>query len=925
MVRHWANCSLLGLLAFGIGVHAIGQATCVSFTPSSSSFAVVSNRTATPVFLSDDEWPGVQRAASDFAADIERVTGVSPALYNYSSSTTSSIGSSTAIIVGTLGQSSLIDQIVNATNLDVTSVEGQWEAFLSKEVANPLPGISSAYVIIGADKRGTIYGLYDHSEQFGVSPWYWWADVPTTPNSEIYVTLSGCAHGSPTVQYRGIFLNDEQPALQSWAMVRFTNGTGAPLTGHRSTTISTPICEDVSFELLLRIKANYFAFGALADLYGIVMGTSHEEPMMRSIPVDTNAENLYNFWVEGAERAKPYENMFTVGMRGDEPISGGQDISLLEGIIQQQRTILSNTYPGKNVSTIPQMWCLYKEVIGYYEDGMTVPDDIALLWTDDNYGNVERYPVISERNRSGGAGVYYHVGSPRNYKWITTYEQMSLAVDRNATRIWIVNVGDLKPYEMQIEFFIAYGWDASLWNMNNLDSFVLSWAQREFDLSATDAQDVVDIIAFVSRFNSNRKPELLNATTYSLYNYREAENVLAGWDAVNKSATRIRDLLSSEMQPAYFELVYHPVQASYTLANMWISAGYNNLRASQALISANNYGTQVASLFEQDYALEVEYHSILDVRQHREYPADRDVTSMPVISWVQAKKQALSGAMRIVPEGTAGAWCALSEQHVPVHAGYGCPNPTLYLDNYVPAGNRYFLIGAGGPTPFNYTATSNATWLTLSPTGTYRVYASVDWAQVTGVQYALITFNATVPEQPPMSFTATFVAMHNEVPSDFVGFVEGDGGVSIEAGHAARNTSVDGITWTLLPGYGRTQSGVTPWPRGGTDQNYTVGSGPSIEYDFYTFDAENVTVTAYVSPSLNALGPDRPLALGMQVDADTPQVRYYIPNATPGALPNAWNEWVSDNIVTVPMNFTASPGAHTLTVSSGQGALDCVY
>ncbi|KAL6302572.1 hypothetical protein BKA93DRAFT_389853 [Sparassis latifolia] len=963
MFKHWALSALLGILLGLGGVHAIGQATCVSFTSSLSSFPVVSNNRATPILLSEDEWPGVQRAASDFASDIERVTGVKPSALNYTAGQTPNIGT-TAIIIGTLGQSSLIDGIVNRTNLDVSTIEGQWEAFLTREVTDPLPGVSNAYIMIGADKRGTIYALYDHSEQFGVSPWYWWADVPTTHNAEIYVASSGCAHGTPTVQYRGIFLNDEQPALQNWAMVMYTNGTGAALTG----SPFNHYFYTALFELILRMKGNYLwpamwasAFGVddtqnqpLADYYGIVMGTSHEEPMMRSIPVEwdlfgvgpwdysVNAQNIYDFWVVGAERAKPYENMFTVGMRGDGmPLAGGTNIALLEEIVADQRQILTNTYPTVNVSTIPQMWCLYKEVLGYYEDGMTVPEDVALMWTDDNYGNVERYPTVEERNRTGGAGVYYHydyVGSPRNYKWITssqvakTYEQMSLAVARNATRIWIVNVGDLKPYEMQTEFFLAYGWDSSIWNMDNLDSYIVSWAVREFDLPASDAQEVANIIAYVTRFNARCKPELLNSTTYSLYNYREAETVLAQWEAVNASATRIRDQLTSDMQAAYFELVYHPVQATYTLANMWISAGYNNLRASQVIVSANDYGVEVESLFEQDYELEVEYHTILDGKWDHMmdqthvmyyYWQQPQGNTMPFISWIQSQKLALTGAMRILLENSQGAWPG--DNQYDCAQGYSCPNPTVYLDSYVPAGNRYFVVGAGGPNTFSYTATSNATWLNLNNTDNYvslsapeqRVYASVEWSQVSDVQYALISFNATVEDQSEMSFTVTFIATNNIAPSGYVGFVEGDGVVSIEAAKAARNTSVDGVTWTNIPNYGRTVSGVTPWPRGSADQNYSIGTGPSIEYDFYTFDAyndTNVTVTAYLSPSLNALGPDRPLAIALQMDSDDPQVSYFIPNAAPGSLPDAWNQWVSESIVTVPMTFYAPPGAHTLTV-----------
>lgn len=969
MSRRWGAVALLALAG---GAHAIGQQTCVSFAPTTSSFSIVSNRIAAPILLSEDEWGGVQRAASDFAMDIHNVTGVMPGLFNVTASASAanlSLASAQAIIVGTLGQSSLIDEVVSRTGLDVSAVEGKWEAFMTQEVSNPLPGISSAYVMIGADKRGTIYALYDHSEQFGVSPWYWWADVPTKAHSELYVDSAGCAHGSPTVQYRGIFLNDEQPALQNWAMVRFTNGTGAALTG----SPFNHFFYTKLFELILRMKGNYLwpamwasAFGVddllnqpLANWYGIVMGTSHEEPMMRSIPVEwdlfgdgpwdysVNAQNIYNFWVEGAERAKPYENMFTVGMRGDgdEPLAGGQDISLLEGIIANQRTILGNTFSGVNVTTIPQMWCLYKEVLGYYEDGMIVPDDIALLWTDDNYGNIERLPTPAERDRSGGAGVYYHydyVGDPRNYKWIAssqlakTYEQMSLATARNATRIWIVNVGDLKPYEMEIEFFITYGWDTSLWNTNNLDSFVTGWAQREFALSTEDATTVAGIIANVSRFNSNRKPEMLNSTTYSLYNYREAENMLAMWQATNDSATRILDTLPGDMLPAYFQLVYHPVQASYTVANMWISAGMNNLRASQAFLSANDYATQVETLFDQDWELEVEYDSILDgkwVHMMSQthvmyyYWQEPQANTMPLVTKVQARKQALSGAMRIAPEGTQAAWPG--DNMYQCAQGYSCPNPTLSIDPYVPAGNRYFDIGAGGPVPFTFTATSNASWLTLSPSEAYispetpetRVYATVDWSQLSATEIALITFNATIPGQPEMSFTATLNANYSQAPSSYTGFVEGDGTVSIEAVHSVRNTSVNGITWTALPSYGRTLSAVTPWPRGGDELNFTVGTGPSIEYDFYNFntydDSGNVTATLYISPSLNALGPDRPLAIGVQMDSGEPQVSYFIPNATPGDLPAQWDGmdgWVANNIVTVPFSLEAEPGAHTLTL-----------
>ncbi|KAI0830304.1 hypothetical protein BC628DRAFT_1357337 [Trametes gibbosa] len=959
-----------GLLAFVCDVLAIGQDTCVEFKSSHTNFPIVLSGKATPILLSADEWPGVQRTAFDFASDIHQVTGVKPTLKNVTAvqSSYSSLGS-TAVIVGTLGKSSLIDDVVSRTKLDVSSIEGKWEAFMAKEVEDPLPGIKSAYVIIGADKRGTIYALYDHSEQFGVSPWYWWADVPTTKHSELFMNPSGCSHGSPTVKYRAIFLNDEQPGIQSWAMEKFTNGTGAALTGSPFNHFFFAKI----FELILRLKGNHLwpamwtsAFGiddsqnqALADWFGIVMGTSHEEPMMRSTPVEwdlfgsgvwdygTNTQNIYDYWVNGTVRSKTYENVYTIGMRGagDLPLSEDQNIELLEKVVAAQRQLLEDVYNTSDISVIPQVWTLYKEVQGYYEDGMRVPEDVALMWSDDNWGNIRRYPTPSERNRTGGAGVYYHVdyvGDPRDYKWITssqiekTFDQLSTAVAREATKIWVLNVGDLKPYEMHAEFFLSYGWNATRWTPANVGSFVTRWAQREFDLSPKDAAEVAAIVHNVTRHNARRKPEMWNATTYSLINYRESEAVLLALEDAADASARLYHSLPARTKPAFFQLVHHPVQATLTLANMWISAGINNLRASQARISANDYKARVEKLFEADYALEVDYHSLLDGKWDHmmdqthvmySYWQQPMANTMPFVTQVQAKKQALAGAMRIIPEGSAGAWPGDNVNNCA--QGYGCPDPLLTLDPFVPAGNRFIDVAAGGPSPFTFTVTSNVSWLNISPAKgsvspsapEQRVYFGVNWDRVTGAEVAQITFNTVVKGQPSLSVNATLTANRTIVPVEFKGFVEGDGAVSIEAAHSARNTTVEGLTWTEIPGLGRTLSGVTPWPRGGNELNFTAGNGPSIEYDFYLFNTfkqgGNVTVKTFVSPSLNGLGDDRPLGLALQIDDGTPQTNYFVPAATPGSLPGAWggaDGWVAKSIIEVPMVFPVEPGAHTLKV-----------
>ncbi|THV03529.1 hypothetical protein K435DRAFT_835829 [Dendrothele bispora CBS 962.96] len=949
-------------------VNALGQTRCVEFNSSTSNFAVVREGNAAPILLAEDEWPGVQRAASDFADDIQRVTGVRPSLSNSSTST----NAARPIIVGTLGHSALIDQVINTTQMDVSSIQGSWESFMGMEVENPLPDVDSAYVIVGADKRGTIFALYDLSEQFGVSPWYWWADVPVKQHSELFISSSGCAHGPPTVQYRAIFLNDEEPGLTNWALEKFTNGTGAPGTG----SPFNRLFYSKLFELLLRMKANHLwpamwnsAFNVddpedkvLADMFGIVMGTSHEEPMMRAIPPEwtlfgqgdwnytTNSDFIYQFWVNGTKRAKPFESLFTMGMRGngDEPLGEGTNIALLERVISDQRQILTDVFNGTDITTIPQVWTLYKEVQGYWEDGMPAPDDMALLWSDDNWGNIRRFPIESERNRSGGSGVYYHVdyvGDPRDYKWITSsqipkmYEQLSLAIERDAKRIWVVNVGDLKPCERETEFFLNFGYDSSLWNLTNLDSWVSAWAQRDFGLDEENTAAVVDLVANLTRFNARRKPELLSSDTFSLINYREADTVTNQWDKLVNASTELYNSLPNDTQPAFYQLVHHPIIASANLNKLLITTGQNSMRASQAFLSTNQLADTAVELFEKDFDLEVDYHSLLDGK----WDHIMDQTHIGYYYWqqpmtnaltglarVQARKEALAGVMRVAIEGSLGAMPGDN----PNNCADGC---ALTLDPFDPITNRFIDVGAGGPAPFTFNVSSNVSWLDFSMTQgsispdhpEQRVWVSVsNWDKLEdGDNLAMITITPTAPNGPELTVgmrragaAIPFVARKMEVPGNFSGFVEGGGAIAIEAAHTSRNTSVDGITWSEIPGLGRTLSGITPWPRSGADgRNFSAGDGPSVEYDFFTFDtiqdSGNITVITHVSPSLNANGEDRPLGFAAQVDDLPTQSSYFMPLAEPGQLPDAWNDFVANSIVPVNMTFTGvSPGAHTLKI-----------
>ncbi|KAG8873762.1 hypothetical protein FRB97_006445 [Tulasnella sp. 331] len=903
----------------------IGADSCVSFTSADGGFLIAGKGSAPQIWTDPTDSNSVFRAVQDFVSDIKKVTGTTLKVSNY---TSSSKVTGTPIIVGTLG-TPLLNTVVKATNFDTSNVTGQWETFRAMEVSKPLPGVSEAYVIAGSDRRGVIYALYELSEQAGVSPWYWWADVPIQTHSAVYALK--CEHGPPTVKYRGIFLNDEQPALQNWAAEKYNGGSNtAPFNHFFYANL---------FELLLRLKVNYLWPAMWNEFNKFFPGQAWDWYV--------NKANISLYMQQGVERAKPYENIITIGMRGsgDEPLTASTNIPLLEDIISTQTSILEQVYNTSDVSDIPQMWCLYKEVLGYYEDGLSPPDYVTLLWTDDNWGNILRLPLANETSRAGGAGVYYHldyVGSPRDYKWITStqiekvHEQMSLAVDREATRIWILNVGDLKPYEMSTEFFITYGWDATKWNPYNLDTFRSLWATREFNVPSK-SDEIANIVYNVTQFNARRKPELLNSTTFSLINYHEADQVLQDWTATYQASLAIYNSLPSATQPAYFELVHHAAWASYNLNAMYITVGKNNLFSSQWRVSTNDLADQAETLFDEDYTINQEYHTILNGK----WDHMMDQTHIGYYYWqqpmgnvlmgvnrVQKNKVPLPGPMRIAMENSAGAWPGDNMNNCAQQ--YSCPPPTmLTFDPYMPNPSRYLSIALGGPGSFSWNITSTAPWIKLSSTkGTVdranpetTVEVSIDWSAVGSPS---VSGSITVFDTAPGFYTygdlqQIFInANKTSVPAGFHGHVEGDGSVSIEAPHASENTTVQGIAWSVLPGYGKTLGAIKPLPDGGANAtHFAVGTGPSIIYDFYTFHAIT-SMTTYVAPSMNAMGNDRQLAFAVQIDSSPAQTVTPIPLAAPGGLPAGWDTpdgFVANSIVPVVTNHTGiGPGAHTLTV-----------
>jgi hypothetical protein len=912
-MRRWATSLVtIALAALALHAHALGQKSFVLHERSPGAFVLAESGRAAPIVVDADEFPAVLRAAGDLQADVERVTSVRPALAKAGEPSGSDV-----VIVGTLGRSALVDRLAAAGAIDAAAIRSRWEGFLVQVVAHPLPNVERALVIAGADRRGTIYGIYEVSEQIGVSPWYWWADVPVEKRANVFIAAGTRVADAPVVKYRGIFINDEWPAMGEWSKAKF-GGFNHEMYAH-------------VFELILRLKGNYLwpamwrsAFyaddpenGPLAEKYGIVMGTSHHEPLMRAQPewrtfnggawnYETNGARLREFWKGGLDRARDFEKIVTIGMRGDgdKPMTDEANVALLERIVADQRGIIASELGG-DVTHVPQAWMLYKEVQEYYERGMRVPDDVTLLWCDDNFGNIRRLPTPAERGRAGGAGIYYHFdyyGGPRSYKWINdtplpkVWEQMHLAWKYGATRIWIVNVGDLKPMEVPIEFFLTYAWDPARWPAERLPEYLKLWAAREF--GPEHAADIADIVAKYAKYNGRRKPEALDPTTYSIENYREAERVVGEFDEIARRALRIEQSLPAAKRDAFYELVGYPARAAAVVTAINVTAGRNRVYATQGRAEANELARRVHELFAEDASLAAHYHVVaggkwdhMMSQTHLGYTtwSDPPRNVMPAVSEVQVPQEA---EMSVAVEGSELAQ----------RGGMRLALPAL---DAIEKRTRYVEVFNRGGDPFRFTITPSAPWITLSATeGTAdaRVEVGARWDQVPrGTTEGTLTIagpgNRTVAVVVPV--------INHEAPAG-AGFVETGGVVSIEAEHYTRALAPAGRSWLTVPDLGRTLSGVTTLPVEATAA--TIADGQRLEYAMHLFDAGTLKVHAILAPT-QKIQPGQGLRYAISFDDEPPQVV----NVHADTSKEAWSRTVLDGVTELTTTHRlAKPGAHTL-------------
>jgi len=919
-----ACLAMLVLVAAGAAVPAAaatGGPTVVSFTPSKGAVVLADGARVAPLFVDAGDWPGVVRATGDLQADIERVTGRRPRLEPGAAPS-----GDTAVIIGTIGRSRLVDRLIARGKIDAAKVKGRWESYLIQVVNAPLPGIARALVVAGSDKRGTIFGIYELSEQVGVSPWYWWADVPPARHGALYVPAGTRVVDAPVVRYRGIFINDEAPSFSVWAQEKF-GGANHRMYRH-------------VFELILRLRGNYLwpamwlprAFAdddpenaRLADEYGVVIGTTHHEPLMRAHdewgrygkgPWDYSQNDavLREFWRGGVERSKNYETIMSLGMRGDgdAAMSEETNVALLERIVVDQRAILSDVLK-RPLPQIPQLWALYKEVQGYYERGMRVPDDVTLLWCDDNWANIRRLPTAEERARPGGAGVYYHfdyVGGPRNYKWINVtpiakvWEQMHLAWQYDATRIWIVNVGDIKPMEFPIEFFLTYAWNPERWPYEKLGAYAEGWSARAF--GAAHAADIARLIDGYTKLNRRRTPELLEPDTYSLLHYREAERVLGEWRDLVESAEAVESSLPAGHRDAFYQLVLYPVKASAGVQELYVAAGLNRLYALQGRVSANREAARVRALFAEDEALARRYnelgegkwnHMMDEVNFGYTYWQTPPIEVMPAVSEVKPNAGAVPGlALEGDPHG---------------RPRWGTAPEVLPSIDRIRRNTRWVELFNRGDAPFTFKASAEQTWLRVTPaTGTVsdevRLEIGADWpAAPEGAAEARVTIDTSAGQ----SFTIR-VPVANTAPSPGAppgAFVETDGHIAIDAPHFARAIGQGGVEWRDLGGLGRTTGGVTTFPVLAPD-SIPGGASPRLTYDLQFSAPRDVTIEFHCAPSLD-FQPGEGLRFAWSLGDGEPRVV----KLDTMQSNRTWEQAVAESVRKVTVKARVTPGHNVLS------------
>ena len=920
------------------------------------AFTLASPRQTAAILYDASDAAVVKRAAELFAADVEAVTGRRPQV----TSATGETGP--AVIVGTVGGSALIRRLSEAGKIDTAPLEGAWERYLIQTVANPLPGIRKALVIAGSDRRGAAYGLFTLSELIGVSPWYWWADVPVKKHAALHVDAPPTYSQTPSVRYRGIFLNDEDWGLTPWASQTFE-----PERGNIGPRTYAKVCE-----LLLRLKANYLApamhpvstsFNQIpentlvADTFAIVMGSTHCEPLLLNTAsewdtktmgpwnYDKNKEGINRVLTQRVRENSPYENVYTLALRGlhdgamSTTLPMHEKVRMLQQALLDQRRILAENI-DRPVETVPQAFTPYKEVLEIYSNGLELPDDITIVWPDDNYGYMKRLSGVREQRRTGRSGVYYHVsylGVPHSYLWFSTtppslmYEELRKAYDTTADRLWLVNCGDLKGSEMQVSLFLDMAWDIGRFTADNVVSYPARWLAGIFGEAYYDRLEAMTRehlrLAFPrkpeymgwgyhwNRFDHNC--EQLTDTDFSFTNYDEAQRRLEAYRQLGARAEALLHEIGDEARPAFYQLVYYPLRGAELMNRMTLGGQRNRWYARQGRAATNAVRDEVQRCYDSLQVITRGYNSLLGgkwnhmMSMRQNYDGVSAYFNLPHLATHDAAG-APRLALQVAGEDVTGA-----------RAFHALPA----FDNYLRRTYPVEIYNRGGGT-LAWTAHASEPWVVLSKSAgktadEERITVGIDWEKAPSGNAvpAQIVFRAG--EQSEKVLVSLF---NPTAPSraELRGiYVENNGCVSIPAAGCHRVRENDRIKITVVEDLGIEGPALQLGDPTAPLQIFRSRDVPCAEYDFYAFDAGSVDVYTYVLPTF-PLHADRDFRIGENTNTDT---KYSVqiddgalatPSSSHVEYSQVWFESVLRNCaVNKSTLHIDKPGRHTLRIRVG--------
>lgn len=892
-------CALF--LGLGLGN---AQISLVNKATGKNTFPLVTSSANTVVCYDENDEKVVGTSVSLFLNDLEMVTGKK---IESTSNTQVPKSANYAIIVGTIGKSKWIDNLIAQKKIDTNAIEGGWERYTIQLVDRPAAGVKKAIVIAGSDRRGTAFGLLSISRAIGVSPWYWWADVPVEKQEQLILKVDNFTSKEPSVKYRGIFINDEDWGIYRWSKHNFEKELG-----NMGPKTYTKICE-----LLLRLNANHLAPAMhdasmafhkipenrlVADSFAIIMGSSHCEPLLLNTASEWDKKTMgewdYVNNKQGVDKVlkkrvvetAPYENVYTLALRGlhDTAMKGSGDMAQRKHTMQEalkaQRQMLVDVI-GKPAEEIPQAFTPYKEVLDVYNEGLELPDDVTIIWPDDNYGYLKRLSGPNEQKRSGRSGVYYHasyLGKPHSYLWMNTtsptlmYEELSKAYDMTADRVWLLNAGDLKACEFAVDFFLSMAYDIDSFSFERAAVYQAEWLSHMFGQKYyNDLADISNSFfhqAFIRKpefmgwgyqFNSNKFEHERNTDTdFSFVNYREADNRLAEYARISAKAERIMSELNEDQKPAFYQLVYYPVKGCELMSKMTLSGQKNRWYSIQKRAATQRYADIAKESFDSLAIITKTYNSLLDGKWNQmimmEQGAGQNYFRLPVTRKAELEQGA---ALGIMCEGEDILKGSKSFHSLPAFNTY--VRKSYFVDVY----NM-------GEAALKWHASTSDNWIVLSKregnTKTEdRIEVSIDWATAPAGERVFGTIEITAENgKKEAVYVSVFNPSHPTVEELANLYVQDNGCISIDAAGFHRKHENDLIKMRIIPNLGIENTCVQLGDPTKPKQHIKSPNVPRLEYDFYTFEQGSVDIYTYVLPTF-VISADRGYAGHEQTNLET--------------------------------------------------------